>query len=130
MKRVYHDFTKLEEALAGMWRIVNGPERLDYRDRAAELMRDPEAFKNAMRKAITQWPRSCEHNLSAKNMNRLAWTGHAGCCIELESPEECTRLGWHLLNQHEQDEANRVAQEVVDEWEELYTRQLQEERSA
>ena len=120
MKRIYHHYTKLEEVSCGMWRIVSGAASIDFSERATDLMRDPEAFKLAMRKAIHQWPNSCEHNLSAKNVNRLAWLGHAGCCIELESPEECTRLGWWKLTQEQQDEANRVAAEVVAEWEVLH----------
>lgn len=121
MKRIYHHYEKLEEVKAGMWRMVNGQARLDFRDQAAELMRDPERFKASMLKAVSDWPFSCEHNLSAKNVNRQAWMGHAGCCIAVESPEECTRLGWHMLTRKEQDEANRVADEVIAEWEQAYT---------
>ena len=124
MKRIYHHYEKLEEVNAGLWRIVSGPEKFDFRDMTADLMRDPEAFKEAMRKAIVQWPMSCEHNLSARNNNRQAFMGHAGCCIALESPEECTRLGWHMLTKPQQDEANRVADEVIKEWEEAHESRL------
>jgi hypothetical protein len=83
-------------------------------------MKDPVAFKTAMQKAVQDWPISCEMNLSARCMNRRAWLGHAGCCVAENSPEEATRLGWHKLNQVEQDLANQVADEVILEWETNY----------
>ncbi len=124
MKRVYHHYKKLEEVNAGMWRIVGGDAGKDFASAAADLMRDPEAFKASMRKAIMAWPNSCEHNMTAKNVNRQAWLGHAGCCIAVESPEECTRLGWWKLTKEQQDEANRVADEVILEWEQMYESRL------
>lgn len=100
-----------------MWALVSGKEERDaYAESAADLMRRPVDFKAAMQQALELWPRSCAHNLTAQAVNHQAWLGHAGCCIALNSPEECTRLGWHLLNQREQDEANRVADEVHAIW--------------
>ena len=79
-------------------------------------MSKPDKFKAAMRRAAHEWPRSCEHNLSAENVNRIAWLGHAGCCVGAGSPEEATRAGWHTLTPDQQNEANRVAGDVLDEW--------------
>lgn len=115
-QRIFHHYEQLEEYHAGMWRIVRGQQRqLNIRS-AADLMRDAQRFKACMRRALTDWPRSCEANLTAESVNRIAWLGHAGCCIGVGSPEENTRAGWHTLNQAEMDEANRVAGEVLDEW--------------
>jgi AcrR family transcriptional regulator len=114
--RIYHHYENLEEFHAGMWRIVSGSKRKEFADAAADLMRTPDEFKEAMLSAIEQWPKSCEMNLTAEAVNKLAWLGHSGCCISVQSPEDCTRLGWHQLNQDEQNEANRVAQEVLDTW--------------
>lgn len=116
LDRQYFHYEDLEEWRAGMWRIVRGTKRHDLSVAAADLMRCPDEFKAAMQSATREWPKSCLHNLSAESMNRLAWLGHAGCLIATGSPEECTRNGWHMLNKDEQDEANRVAQEVLDEW--------------
>ena len=104
-----------------MWQKITGIEADDFAERAANLMREPDVFKSAMRLALKQWPVSCEHNLSAKPINRLAWLGHAGCYLGAGSPEECTRGGWWMLDADQQDEANRVAQEVVEEWENAQT---------
>lgn len=124
MKRVYHSHDKWEEFAGGMWRIVHGEQTQRYVNAAAALMRVPEKFKVAMLRAVREWPVSCEVNLTARSMNRQAWLGHAGCCLAVNSPENCTRLGWHVLSQKEQDEANRVADEVIVIWEDAYNETL------
>lgn len=116
MERVYFHYEDLEEFQFGMWRIVRGEQRMTNARAAADLMRNSPAFLSAMRKALKNWPNSCAHNLSAEGVNKIAWLGHAGNCIGVGSPEENTRIGWHMLNPKEQDEANRVAQLVLDEW--------------
>lgn len=103
-----------------MWRTETGEARLNFVSAAASLMRDPVAFKSAMAKATVDWPFSCEHNLTAGPVNRIAWLGHAGCAVATNSPEVCTRTAWHTLTQAEQDEANRVAGEILDDWERQY----------
>lgn len=116
IEREYFHYQDLEEFHAGMWRIVRGGERVNNSLKAAALMREPERFKFFMRKATNEWPNSCRHNLTMENSNRLAWLGHAGCCLGVDSPEENTRVGWHMLDSVEQDRANEAAQEVLDEW--------------
>jgi hypothetical protein len=120
---VYHHYERLEEYQIGMWRMVSGETRRPLRDAAAMLMRDPEAFKAAMLRAVREWRYSCEHNLTSYASNRIAWLGHAGCVIATGSPEDVTREAWWTLNQAEQDEANRVAAEALAEWEGNYAGQ-------
>lgn len=123
--RIFHPYHKLEEFHAGMWRIVRGSERKNYIAAAADLMKAPQDFRDAMIRALDEWPISCEANLTAESVNRIAWLGHAGCCIATGSPEEATRVGWHTLAPDEQDEANRVADEVV----QMFLRRRRSEQS-
>lgn len=118
--RVYYHYELLEEYKYGMWRIERGIDRKSYIEEAAMLMRDPERFEAAMLRAVNEWPVSCEHSLTAEDTNRIAWLGHAGCCIEVGSPEEATRAGWHTLTPSEQDEANAAAARALREWENIY----------
>jgi hypothetical protein len=114
--RVFHHYESLEEFHAGMWKIVRGKERKNHVANAADLMKQPCEFKDAMARALDEWPTSCEANLTAESVNRIAWLGHAGCCIATGSPEECTRVAWHTLNADEQRMANKVADEVLTTW--------------
>lgn len=114
--RIFHHYEKLEEFHAGLWSIRRGSIRRGFIDAAADLMRQADDFQEAMKQVISEWPVSCEHNLTALATNRIAWLGHAGCCIATGSPEECTRAGWHTLSREEQDAANKAAEEVISEW--------------
>lgn len=125
MIRVYHDYRDLEEFTHGMWRIVRGEERKANAQRAADLMRDTALFSKFMHMALSQWPNSCAHNLTAEDTNRLAWLGHAGCLLGVGSPEENTRAGWHMLTIREQDAANSAAQSVLDYWLDVYSEWVQ-----
>ena len=87
MKRTYHHCDALEET--PMWANITGSESVLFSERAADLMREPDAFKQAMQVVMETWPLSCEHNLSARSINRKAWLGHAGCYLSTGSPE-----GW------------------------------------
>lgn len=124
MKRIYHHYEKLEEFHCGMWRNVPAEERGFYIHRAAELMRDADRFRAAMLAASQQWPFSCEHNLTAKSMNRRAWLGHAGCCLAVDSPEDLTRLAWHTLTTEQQVLADAAADDVIAIWEQAYEQNL------
>lgn len=116
MIRVYHNFMELEEYLGGMWRIVRGDERKRYISASAKLMMDVDRFYLAMCRALREWPMSCQHNLSAEQMNRIAWLGHAGCCIEEGSPEDCTRAGWYWLDDGQMEAANLAAAKALMLW--------------
>lgn len=115
-ERMYFPYEQLEEFKAGMWRIVRGEDRKRFAVKAAELMRNHEAFKAAMMEAIETWPISCQQNLTAENTNRIAWLGHAGCCIAVGSCEENTRIGWHMLTPREQALANDAAASALEAW--------------
>lgn len=125
MSRHYFHYEQLEEFQRGMWRIVRGVDRIANAERSANLMRDSRAFKDAMYKAVRDWPNSCLHNLTAEAVNKIAWLGHAGCCVGVGSPEENTRIGWHMLAPDEQDRANAAALEVLTYWESVHAQDMQ-----
>jgi hypothetical protein len=79
-------------------------------------MADPPRFADAMRSALTKWPKSVEVALTTPGLNHKAWLGHAGCFLATGSPEETTRLGWHELDDAEQFAANLAAETVIAEW--------------
>ena len=116
IKRTYFHCEDLEEA--PMWGNIKPTDQDLFIDRSADLMREPDSFKLACREVLAKWPNSSIHNLSARGMNRMAWLGHAACYLSHESVEFTTRLGWRCLDQDEQKEANKVANEIIEEFEE------------
>lgn len=117
MRRQYFHYEQWECFRNGMWRIVRGDERKANASAAADLMRDLHRFRQAMFTVVNEWRISCLQNLTARNVNRIAWLGQAGCCVGVGSPEENTRIGWYLLTQEEKDAANSAAAEILAYWE-------------
>ncbi len=115
MRRVHYPHTEQEDVQAGMWERPSAKERAYESAAAAALMRRPAQFEAAMLGAVRQWPRACEHNLTAIS-NRRAWIGHAGCFLVASSRESSTRDGWHLLSREEQREANAAADRAIATW--------------
>lgn len=116
--RRFYPWHELEEyrPSGGMWTSPAASERDGHIQSSADLMADPPAFADAMRRAISEWPKSVEVALTTPGMNHRAWIGHAGCYLATGSPEETTRLGWHQLDDGEQYAANAAAALVIREW--------------
>lgn len=116
--RVHHHWRDLEEYQpnGGMWVTPPSADRDRYVQASADLMADPEAFAQAMRRVLAEWPNSVAAALTTPGMNQRAWLGHAGCFLATGSPEETTRLGWHQLDDGEQYAANDAADRVIAEW--------------
>lgn len=115
MRRVYFHHEHREEG--PMWRVVAGIEaRQNFIDASANLMRDCDRFLSAMLRVVDEWPNSCLTVMTADSMNHRAWFGHAGCFLATGSPEDCTRLGWHTLNESEQLAANYTADLAIEVW--------------
>ncbi len=91
-------------------------------DNSASLMIDAHAFESACKRAIDEWPYSCEAALTASTMNHQAWIGHAGCAINHNAPEDLTRLAWRTLNQAQQDAANAAADRAIAYWADNYAK--------
>jgi len=120
MKRVFHHYKKCEEYRTNMWKQVPVSERQSYQDKSASLMIDYQAFERAMKRAVDEWPFSCEAALTASVMNHQAWIGHAGCAINHDAPEDITRLAWRTLTQEQQDLANMAADNAIAYWKGKY----------
>lgn len=88
---------------------------------AARILRDLHNLKIFMQSVTTSWPVATQHNLSNRSMNRQAWLGQAACCLAEGVPEDATRFAWRTLTEHEQNEANAVADYVINKWEKEFT---------
>ena len=115
VKRTYFHCDDLEEA--PMWATAKTKDHELYAERSADLMKESDSFKEACRRAVKEWPNSSMQNLSARGMNRMAWIGHAANWLNHGSVESTTRMGWNLLDLEEQIKANKIANEVIEEWE-------------
>lgn len=79
------------------------------------LMVDLDEFEDVLLDVIKDWPKSCEHNLTNKSMNRIAWLGQAAMSYKYNIPSIYSS-GWQLLDPEEQENANIVALGVLNLW--------------
>lgn len=117
MERIYHTWDKWECYRAGFFE-VHAPGDLSDEDCEflyKELLQDVPEFKKIMRKIITEWPNSCEHNLTNERMNRIAWMGQSSLCYKYRIPSRY-RGGYNLLTKEQQEDADQAALEVINEW--------------
>lgn len=114
--RIFHTYDKWECHKAGFYAsqkegITKEQGENMYRDFLADLSR----FEKAAEKVISEWKHSCEHYLTNKAMNRIAWIGQAAACYETGLPNAyCS--GFYLLTEQQQHEANLVAFKILNKW--------------
>lgn len=115
-ERVMHTFDKWECYKAGFYAsTVEGKTREQCEKEYAEFLSDEKRFKQALKGVTTEWKHSCEHYLTNKAMNRIAWLGQASMCYATGIPSIfCS--GYNLLNRDEQVKADEIALEYLNAW--------------
>jgi len=114
--RIFHTFDKWECHKAGFYATkhdsLNGEQ---CEKKYYDLLSSEHLFDNALIGVINNWTNSCEHYLTNKSMNRIAWLGQASVCYFFQVPSKyCT--GWNLLNKEEQYKANLLALKYLNIW--------------
>lgn len=114
--RIFHTYEKWECHKAGFYAAsVDGKTAQQCKDEYAEFLSDLERFEKAARKVTSEWVNSCEHYLTNSAMNRIAWIGQAAMCYETGIPSKfCS--GFNQLSDQQQESANMVALDVLNDW--------------
>jgi hypothetical protein len=118
--RIFHTFDKWECHKAGFYAgSKEGMTAIECEQAYAEFLSDTERFKEALDGVIRDWVNSCEHYLTNKAMNRIAWLGQAAMCYATGIPSKfCS--GFNLLTIEQQDKANVTALEALNYWMKKY----------
>jgi hypothetical protein len=121
MIRIYHPYWKWEDYQHGLYNNIEDAfteqETEFLANLAKDLLSDSEVFYFVASKVISEWKYAAEENLTNDSRNKQAWIGQASCCYALGVPEFVTKYGWHLMTPEQQDEANRVADNIIRIWE-------------
>ena len=89
----------------------------------AKFLSNDDEFKKGLQGVLDNWINSCEHYLTNKAMNRIAWLGQAAMCYATGIPSKfCS--GFNLLNNTEQERANQIALEYLNIWMIKYNREI------
>lgn len=114
--RKFHTFDKWECHKAGFYKSQKEGMTADQcRQGYVEFLGDIERFDAALSGVCNEWKHSCEHYLTNKAMNRIAWLGQAACCYDSGIPSVfCS--GFNLLSEEQKQAANLKALEWLNLW--------------
>lgn len=114
--RIYHTYDKWECHKAGFY-LSKHPSKNDdeCKELFVKVLTDLDLFKKCLNRVLSEWKYSCEHYLTNKAMNRLAWLGQAAACIEYGVPSVYSSE-WETLTDYQKNEANKIALEFLNKW--------------
>jgi hypothetical protein len=120
--RIFHTFEKWECHKAGFYASKkDGMTQEQCENEYAKFLSDDARFKEGLNGVLNEWINSCEHYLTNKAMNRIAWLGQAAMCYSTGIPSKyCS--GFNLLTESQQDKANTIALEALNYWMKKYNR--------
>lgn len=115
MNRVFYPFYEWEDYKSGMY-----DELTDYREYRVQLaikcLSNLDICKLFMQEVVKRWTNATEHNFTNTSCNRKAWLGQSACNLYAGIKEDETREAWKLLTEEQQINANKIAQNIIDEW--------------
>lgn len=120
--RIFHTFEKWECHKAGFYASKKEGMKAEECEQAyANYLSNLDLFKSGLEGVINNWVYSCEHYLTNKSMNRIAWLGQAAMCYSTGVPSKyCS--GFNLLTNEQQENANQLALEYLNKWMAKYGR--------
>lgn len=112
IKQQYIPYWEWEDYINGMW-SNNDEHRLQE---AIEFTGDHIKYGNAMKEVIEAWPRTMLNSLTNTSINKRAFLGHCAVCYKLGICESTTRAAWKELTDQQRYDADKVAQETINNW--------------
>jgi hypothetical protein len=121
--RIFHTFEKWECHKAGFYASKKeGMTQEECEKAYAEFLSNGENFKTGLQGVLDNWINSCEHYLTNKAMNRIAWLGQAAMCFSTGVPSKYCD-GFNLLTTEQQESADLIALEYLNIWMKKYNRE-------
>lgn len=114
--RIFHHYEKWEHVEYNFFGS-NHPKwtKIQCEHKYKELLADLNEFNSVMNRVVMEWPNACEHNLTNKSMNRIAWLGQASLAYKYQIP--CIySSGFQLLTDNQKEAANNAALEILNTW--------------
>lgn len=114
--RIFHHYEKWEAVEYNFFGSTHKEwSKLQCEHKYRALLSDIPRFRAALGRVVSEWPHSCEHNLTNRSLNRIAWLGQAALAYEHQIPSiYCS--GFQLLTDEEKQAANQAALDVLNEW--------------
>jgi hypothetical protein len=121
--RIFHTFEKWECHKAGFYASKKEGMTADQCENAYfQYLSNDGEFRKGLKGILDNWINSCEHYLTNKAMNRIAWLGQAAMCYSTGVPSKYC-AGFNLLSKEQQEKANETALEYLNYWMAKYNRE-------
>ena len=117
MEQIYHNYEDWEDYKNGFYSKPKKSEESEHIFKVIELFNSKTLTETYMNRVIEEWKNSVEHNLTNASMNKIAYIGQAACCIYASVPSETTMKAWKMIPLEIQDRANKIAENIIKEWE-------------
>ena len=115
-KRIFHTYDKWECHKAGFYETkLEGKSHEECEQIFKDVLSDSDRFARALNGVITEWVNSCEHYLTNRSMNRIAWLGQASVCIDSGVPSRYSSA-WFDIPLEKRNEADQLALEYLNKW--------------
>ena len=114
--RIFHTYDKWECHKAGFYSSTKeGWSHEECKSEFIRILSDASLFEEILKKVIVEWKYSCEHYLTNKAMNRIAWLGQAAVCYNSGVPSRYSSA-WFDIPYEKQLEADAVALKYLNIW--------------
>jgi len=115
-ERIFHTYDKWECHKSGFYKSkLIDLSHEECENKFIEIMTNEKLFNESLNRVINEWKYSCEHYLTNKAMNRIAWLGQAAVCICSGVPSRYS-TAWSKLNKEQQNKANLIANKYLNIW--------------
>lgn len=115
-ERIFHTYEKWECYPAGFYERSHPKKSHAACERLFKMvLSDQDMFAKALEGLITEWKNSCEHYLTNKSMNRIAWLGQAAVCYQTGVPARYSNA-WFDIPEETRNEANTTALKYLNKW--------------
>lgn len=114
--RIFHTYDKWECHKAGFYKSnKEGWTKEQCKEEFIRILSNQELFSEILNKLIVEWKYSCEHYLTNKSMNRIAWLGQASVCYHSGVPSKFSSA-WFEIDKETRDKADATALKYLNKW--------------
>ena len=120
MKRIYHHYELWEDYKCGFYSM----SKFDNLEMVVEMFCSEEKTDLYMNYVIDNWKYSCEHNLTNKHLNHIAYIGQAASCVYTGCPSLYTMKAWKMIDVDVKKRADNQAKKTILKWKKRYLNTL------
>ena len=114
--RIFHTWDKWECYPCGFYESsLKDKSHEECEQIFIDILSNKEKFSSALDGLINNWKNSCEHYLSNKSMNRIAWLGQAAVCYYSGVPSRYSSA-WSKISEENRNKADEIALIYLNKW--------------